>query len=104
MNKEHLWEILVPYYVNGTNDVIDISNHKIWDEYVKGISKGLTVCRSAKGIWINPTDNEEFEERMIPVRLICTRPQIIEIIDFTKKHYGQIAVMAYKISEDIIIR
>ena len=56
----------------------------------------------AKGQWIY--DGKLFSERMIPVRLACSREQIEKVIDFTIKYYEQIAVMAYKISEEVIIK
>ena len=41
---------------------------------------------------------------MIPCRIICTKEQIIKIIDFTIQHYDQEAVLAFKISDDVIMR
>ena len=59
----------------------------------------LSVVKSK---WSGP--NGDYNERMIPVRIACTRDQIIEIMDMTKEYYDQIAVCAYKISEECIIR
>jgi hypothetical protein len=44
-----------------------------------------------------------FAERMIPVRIACNREQITQILKTTMEFYDQEAVMAYKVSEDVII-
>jgi hypothetical protein len=41
---------------------------------------------------------------MIPVRIIATRPQIDEIINFTLQHYSQEAVLCYRISDEVLLR
>jgi hypothetical protein len=41
---------------------------------------------------------------MIPVRIFCNRPQINEISDITAAHYRQLAVMCYRISNEVIIK
>lgn len=97
-----LYEILVPKYIYDEVEW-DMDWHYKWDAFVNSISKGMTVLRSVKGTWFAPS-NEIVIERMIPVRLICNREQIEQIIDFTKKHYNQKAVMAYKVSDEVIIR
>ncbi len=56
----------------------------------------------AKGQWIN--GDSLFIERMIPVRIACSREQIDKVIGFTLSYYEQIAVMAYLISEEVIIK
>lgn len=56
----------------------------------------------AKGQWLN--GGALFAERMIPVRIHATREEIEKIIDMTLSYYDQIAVMAYKISEEVILK
>ena len=41
---------------------------------------------------------------MIPVRIACSEEEINKIIDITMVHYDQLAVMAYIISEKVIIK
>lgn len=55
-----------------------------------------------KGQWI--FEDKLFNERMIPVRIISTRAEILEIVAMTKKYYEQIAVLAYRLSDDVILR
>lgn len=80
-----------------------LKHHKVWDEYVQSISGGLTIFEPANGRWISAS-GDLFAERMIPVRIFCTRTQINQIIDFTISHYNQLAVMCYRVSDEVIIR
>jgi len=100
--KKSLWEILVPCnWNNGTE--IHINHHQEWDKKVRQISGGLTIHQVTKGQWINPKDNSIFEEPMIPVRILCTRNQILEILEITINHYKQKEVLAYEISNNYIL-
>ena len=76
--------------------------HKVWDVKVRDISGGLTIMPVAKGQWL--FKDELFQERMIPVRMIATRTEMDKIIDMTLKYYEQLAVLAYKVSEEVILR
>lgn len=96
-----MWEILVPT-VRNDGRAIRTRFHKIWDAKVREISGGLTIMPVAKGQWIYK--DSLFEERMIPVRIIATREEIEGIITLTMTYYEQIAVLAYKISEEVILR
>lgn len=101
MEKVKLWEILVPTHDND-NLKIDIEHHKKWDIYVQELTKGLTIQKTAKGIWLNQNETK-FEESMIPVKIACSHDQIEKIADFTAKHYKQEAVMYYMLSEKVSI-
>lgn len=100
-----MWEILVPterrlhpgrYYTT--------RYHRVWDAKVRAITGGLTVMSPARGQWINPATGELFSERMIPVRIIATREEIDHVIDLTLKYYDQLAVLCYKISDEVILK
>jgi len=99
--KQKMWEILVP--ASNKSQEFTYEHHKQWDEFVITISGGLTVMKTAKGEWVSP-DSRRFKDRMIPCRIKCTRSEIEKIIDFTIKHYEQEAVLAYKISEEVILK
>jgi hypothetical protein len=100
---DQLWEILVPSVANdGAKYSLD--HHKFWDRQVRDISGGLTVLKPAKGHWRPPESAEYQVEEMIPVRLLCTREQIERVVDFTLEHYDQKAVLAYRISDEVILR
>jgi hypothetical protein len=58
----------------------------------------------ARGQWIHPTTGELFKERMIPVRVIATREEMEKVVDLTIKYYDQLAVLCYKISDEVILR
>ncbi len=77
--------------------------HRVWDAKVRAITGGLTILTPAKGQWISP-EGELYQERMIPVRIAATRSQIDKIIDLTMEYYDQLAVLCYKVSDEVIIR
>lgn len=95
----NLYEILVPTQFEDNKKPVRTKHHKKWDEFVRKISGGLTILKPAKGQWI--FNNELYEDRVIPVRIACTELQIKEIAYFTKKHYRQISIMYYKISNEV---
>lgn len=100
--KVEMWEIMVPTISNEGNP-FRTRYHKVWDEKVRAIAGGLTILKPAKGQWVS-IDNKLYAERMIPVRIACTRVQIDKIIDITLKYYNQEAVLAIKISEEVILK
>lgn len=99
---KQLWEVLVPT-VSNEGKPFRTRYHRVWDKKVYAITGGLTILTPAKGKWVCP-EGSLFEERMIPVRIACTRKQIEEIVDMTIVYYSQKAVMAYRISEEVIIK
>ena len=101
MSKE-LWEILVPAS-NNKDKAFTYEHHKAWDEFVKNLTGGVTIMKTAKGQWVSP-EGELYVDRMIPCRIVCNEEQISEIIDFTIEHYDQEAVLAYRISTNVILR
>ena len=102
MVAKKLWEILVPQFSNKHKEY-SVKFHKVWDDKVKKISGGLTILRTAKGHWQNPK-GKLFVEKMIPVRIYCTKKEINKIIALTMDYYNQEAVMAYKISNEVIVK
>ncbi len=97
-----LWEILVPTVRDGKP--VRTRSHKEWDARVRRIAGGLTILKPAKGQWINPCDGELFEERMIPVRIMCSDIDIEKIADMTAEFYKQKAVMYYLVSKAAFVR
>jgi hypothetical protein len=102
MENKALWEILVPT-VSNEGKPYRTRYHRVWDAKVRDLTNGLTILTPAKGQWIS-NDGKLYSERMIPVRVLCTREDINKIIDFTMKYYDQLAILAYKISDDCILR
>lgn len=102
MGKE-LWEILVPT-VRNDGRPFHTRYHRVWDKKVETISAsgGVTILTPGKGTWVH--EGKSLRERMIPVRIMCTREQIEQIIDFTLEYYDQLAVMAYRVSDEIILK
>lgn len=103
VENKHLWEILVPRQYNDGRRVTT-KHHKNWDSKVRRITSGVTIFPpTIKGEWVGP-DGKLYVDSTIPVRLVCNRENIVKIMDMTAKHYKQLAVMAYKISDEVIIK
>lgn len=100
--QKYLWEILVPTIRRIDGKPYTTRFHRTWDVRVRSIAGGLTIMVPSKGQWIAP-DGELFTERMIPVRISCTRTQIKEIIKMTINHYDQLAIMAYRVSDEVYL-
>lgn len=96
-----MWEIYVPTM---TNDGVPFKtrHHREWDKQVKKITNGLTIFKPVTGIWVDKSVKKEYRERMIPVRIACSKSEIIEIMKRTERHYNQIDVLAYKISDEVL--
>lgn len=97
-----LWEILVPTKRNNGRP-FTTRHHKEWDKRVRKLSSGLTIYTPAKGQWVD-LDGDLFEERMIPVRIACNSRTIQKIMDITAQHYDQLAIMAYCVSDNVVIK
>ena len=97
-----MWEIYVPT-ISNEGKPFRTRYHRVWDSKVREISGGLTILRPAIGQWISD-EGELFKERMIPVRIMCTRDDINKIIDFTMTYYSQKAVLAYCISTECLLK
>ena len=100
-NSKKLWEILVPVADNN-GKLFKKKYHRQWDTKVVAIANGLTILSPNKGSWISST-GKLFREKMIPVRVACTKRQLENILGITADHYSQQAVMAYKISDEVLI-
>jgi hypothetical protein len=100
-----MWEILVPTERRKEPGKFYTTRyHRVWDGKVRAITGGLTVMAPARGQWVNPTTGELFQERMIPVRIMATRTEIEAVVDLTLEYYDQIAVLCYKISDEVILK
>jgi hypothetical protein len=97
-----MWMILVPT-ISNEGKPFKLRYHKVWDKKVQDISGGQTILAPAKGNWISPK-GILFSERMIPVCIIATKTEINKIVDLTLKYYQQEAVLAFKISDEVIIK
>ena len=101
--RKELWEILVPTIHRKSGKPIHVRFHRVWDKQVETLSGGITIMKpTTTGRWIHK--GERIEERMIPVRIICTEPEIDAIVNLTLVYYDQLAVMAYRISDKVILR
>ena len=98
-----LYEILVPCKFEDTQKPVSTRHHQEWDKMIRRLAGGLTVFKpTIKGEWVNEEDGQIYNDRTIPVRIACSRSIIMRICEFTKHHYRQKAVFAYRISDDVI--
>lgn len=97
-----MWEILVPTVRRVDGKPYTTRYHRAWDAKVRQVTGGLTILTPAKGQWVS-AEGELFVERMIPVRIAATRSQMSSIIDMTLTYYDQLAVMCYKVSDEVNI-
>ena len=104
-----VWEILVPTSMivqtpNGlVSKHVNLRHHKVFDNYVKKVTGGLTIMKPSKGIWISEETNTEYQERMIPVRIACSEDQIKQIAIFCLAHYNQEAMFMMQVSSKSFI-
>ncbi len=98
---DKMWEIFVPASSNDQEFTYD--HHKKWDDYVKSLAGGLTIMKTAKGEWIDSSTDKVYKDRIIPVRIKCSKKNIKKIIEFTITHYNQEAVLAYKVSDKVYL-
>jgi hypothetical protein len=96
-----LWEILVPA-TRACGTPIEVAHHHAWDAFVQERAGGMTLYKPTRGTWVD--SGRVITEPMIPVRILCSESIISEIVDFTIEHYEQEAVLAYRVSECIILR
>lgn len=100
-----MWEILVPTERRlNPGKYYTVRYHRVWDAKVRSITGGLTIMPPARGQWINPITGELFYEKMIPVRVMATREEIEKVVDLTLKYYDQLAILCYKISDEVILK
>lgn len=102
----NLYCLLVPTTRNkplGKNPYYTTRYHRVWDSKVRKITGGLTILVPSRGQWISP-NGDLYEEKMIPVQLMCTKEQIEEIADMTAKYYQQLAIFYYKVSDEVVIK
>ncbi len=94
-----IWEILVPA-TDILGNTIELRKHREWDHKVRCMTGGLTILPPVRGHWAAP-DKKVIIERMIPVRIACTKKQMEAIADMTAYFYEQQSIMFYRISNEV---
>lgn len=108
-----VWEILIPttkhpFFRNHYGVVnwdaacipCTFQDHMLFDEFVKGITGGLTIHAVGKGKW-DDEYGREYHENVIPVKVVCTPEEFADIMTFAVKHYRQKSVLGYLISSQV---
>lgn len=99
----YMWEVLVPCQ---WNDGIPIRtrHHREWDKRVMKITGGQTIMPPAMGRWEDPDTGKVYFDRVIPVRIMCTEAQMVEVCNLVIQHYEQKAAMYFKLSDAACIQ
>lgn len=97
---KQVWKLMVPT-VSNDGKPFTTRMHKEWDKHICRLAGGMTILRPVFGKWIH--QGKAYQERNIPVEVVCTRKELTEILEFTKSFYNQEAVLAVKISDEAII-
>ena len=107
MSETKLWEILVPTMIDretrGGSELTPIRTryHKVWDKKVLAVSNGITIMRpTIKGVWFE--NDKKHVDRTIPVRIACSKDEIIKIAKIARDHYNQLEIMVYCISTEVL--
>jgi hypothetical protein len=95
-----LYRVLVPTAKGDGH--FSTRHHREWDRRVAKISGGVSILTPISGKWKSPS-GELIQERIIPVDIACTKEQLLAILKMTKAFYNQQAVMAYCISNEVIL-
>jgi hypothetical protein len=95
-----LFEIYVPTQKN-CGKPIRTRQHREWDSRVRRITGGLTIYKPVVGQWIDRPADVLYKERMIPVRIVATDDEMKKIAFMTKAFYEQLAVLYYKLSNEV---
>lgn len=101
--SKSLWQILVPCQFNNGKPV-RTRHHKEWDRQVRKITGGLTILPPSKGQWVDESDGKLYVDRVIPVNIIATETDMDAVCNITMRHYDQLAVMYFKLSDVAIIK
>ncbi len=91
-----LYEILLPA-------AAPPARHRAWEKHVASLAGGVSLPPGQiRGRWKGKGDSLT-RERQIPVRVACLRSELSRILRFTARHYRQEEVMAYRISDQVVV-
>ena len=96
-----LWEILIPVFDNAPRK-FPLEHHWAWDREILKLAGGITILKEVKGKWA-VSDQKSIDEDMLVVRIACDIDTMRKILVFTQYHYKQVDVMAYKVSDRVIM-
>lgn len=94
-----LFQILVPCNFNDGKP-IRTRHHREWDKQVQKITGGMTILPPGRGKWIDQETDTNYIDRVIPVNIIASDEDMKRIAKITIKHYKQLAVLYYRLSNE----
>lgn len=99
-DQRKLWEVLVPV-TDRLGMTFTVSFHQRWDQRITALVGGLSIHHPIKGRWRGA--DAQVAEEMIPVRIVATYAQMLDVVKLTAEHYNQKAVLAYKVSDEVLL-
>lgn len=97
-----LWNIFVPVSAN-SGKRFSTRFHQEWDNKIIAHTGGLTFFPVVNGVYCRNEGGLQRED-LIQVQVACEKRIIPTLIKLTKEHYRQQSVMAYRVSDRVIIQ
>jgi hypothetical protein len=102
--KTCLWEIFIPKNHN-KEMIYGVSHHREWNRKVTKETNVILLSSSSYKEKSCPTIEEPFfSEEMLLLRVYCTQEELDRILDITVDHYDRDKIIAFKISENMIVK
>mgnify|MGYP003395241913 CR=1 FL=1 len=98
---KNLYEILIPVADNDGKTFSNAHVTKFWDLII-ATANGLTVMPNVKGFWVD--GGRTFTDENTPLRVVATKDEIRFIAHQAKSHFNQLAILYYKISDDVVFK
>jgi len=104
MDKKCLWEIFVPKNHN-EKTIYGVSHHREWNRKVTTETDVILLSSTPYKKKSCPTIGKcFFSEEMILLRVCCTSEEFDKILDITIDHYDRDEIIAFKISDKMIVK
>lgn len=97
MKSLPLWEILIPT-ANNDGSIFNRIVHEAWEDFAVKLTGGLSQLTPIKGVWTDK--GKTYREEMLPYRVRCDEETIERLVRFAGRHYEQLAMMFYAVSND----
>jgi len=103
-DKKCLWEIFIPKN-NNRETIYEVSHHREWNKKVTTETDVILLSSDPHKKKSCPTIGESFfSEEMILLRVCCTPEEFDKILDITVQHYDRPEIIAFKLSENMIVK
>lgn len=100
-----LWEIFIPKN-NNKNTIFQVSHHREWNKKITNETDVILLSSSTTPTKTldPPLGQSFFSEEMILIRVCCTKEEFDKILNITIEHYDRKEIIAFKLSENMLIK